>query len=73
MHTHTVHKVANTIMTYILIAGLNGGAGHFFFFLLTMLVITATGAAQIYCIGSFFRVYSVANTLALLVITIEMV
>ena len=38
-----------------------------------MLVITATGAAQIYCIGSYFKVYSVANTIALMVITIEMV
>ena len=53
--------------------GLNDGANHFFFYLLTMLVITATGAAQIYCIGSFFKVYSVANTAALLLITVEMV
>lgn len=53
--------------------GFNDGANHFFFFLLTMLVITATGAAQIYCIGSYFKVYSVANTIALMVITIEMV
>ena len=38
-----------------------------------MMVITATGAAQVYLIGSFFDVYSVANTTALLLITIEIV
>jgi len=38
-----------------------------------MVAVTAAGAAQIYTIGSFFKVYSIANTVALLMITVEMV
>ncbi|XP_065904850.1 broad substrate specificity ATP-binding cassette transporter ABCG2-like isoform X1 [Dysidea avara] len=53
--------------------GLRDGAGHFFFFMLAMLTVTAAGSAQVYSIGSFFRNYSVANTLALLLLTVEIV
>jgi len=41
--------------------------------MLSMVTITAAGAGQVYAIGSFFKTYSVANTLALMLIIAEMV
>ena len=55
------------------VVGLRSGADRFFFYTLTMLVLSFAAAAQVFTFSAVIGVYKVANPLLLMVIAISMV
>lgn len=53
--------------------GLRSGADRFFFYTLTMLVLSLAAASQVFTFSAVIGVYNVANPLLLMVIAVSMV
>jgi len=53
--------------------GLRSGLHHFFFFVLTLTLVSFTSVAQSFMFSSFFETFNVAYALYLMVLTVNMV
>lgn len=70
---HSYSAVICDIKKYCVPIGLRSGADRFFFYMLTMLILSFAAASQVFTFSAVIGVYKVANPLLLMVIAISMV